>query len=34
VPELLKWFDNRTDESKELFALGNTPLEGILRTAQ
>jgi hypothetical protein len=34
VPELLKWFDGRTDESKELFALGNTPLEGILRTAQ
>jgi len=34
VSELLKYFDARCDESKELFAIGLTPLEGILRTAQ
>ncbi|MBK7579153.1 MAG: hypothetical protein IPI67_03015 [Myxococcales bacterium] len=32
VPELLKWFDGNCNESKELFAIGGTPIAGSLRT--
>jgi hypothetical protein len=32
VPELLQWFDGRTDNNREIFAAGSTPLEGMLRT--
>ncbi len=30
--ELLKWFDGQCDESKELFAIGGTPIAGSLRS--
>jgi MYXO-CTERM domain-containing protein len=33
VATLLEWVDGRTDGSREIFAEGNTPLEGMLRTA-
>ncbi|HVU05292.1 MAG TPA: VWA domain-containing protein [Polyangiaceae bacterium] len=33
VPQLLEWVDGKTDNSREIFADGSTPLEGILRTA-
>jgi hypothetical protein len=32
VPELLKWFDGDCAESKELFAIGGTPIAGSLRS--
>jgi MYXO-CTERM domain-containing protein len=31
VPALLNWVDNQCGDSKELFAAGNTPLNGMLR---
>ena len=32
VSTLLEWFDGQCNGSRELFAIGSTPLEGILRT--
>ncbi len=34
INELLKWVDNDCADNKELFATGNTPLNGMLRSAQ
>ncbi|MDI3283359.1 MopE-related protein [Polyangium sp. 15x6] len=33
IGELLKWVDNDCSDQKELFAQGNTPLNGMLRSA-
>ena len=33
VSTLLSWFDGQCDGSRELYALGRTPIEGILRSA-
>ncbi len=34
VSTLLEWFDGRTDNSREIFALGGTPTGGALRSVQ